>query len=1158
MEDIIMGKVIWIDALRTIRQTFSKFVALFAIVALGIAFFVGVSSSASIMGQSVDIYNDENKLMDFQVYSNYGFDADDLEALQMVAGIEAVEGVKFVDAIGKQGEWEQVLRVTSFSEEQKINQIALLEGRVPENENECIAEDSVGNADGYQIGDKIQVSFPSEDIEEELTVTEFTVVGLATSPDYLASERGESTLNNRTLGSFLFVPESVFVNDIYGSVLLLADGAAELDGFSGEYFDYLSPTKVALEEVAESQQIVRADDIRAEALEEYEEGYAEYEDGLKEYEDGVKEYEDGILEYEEEIADGEKALADALGEIESGERELDSGLVELQDAQKELDSRIATATRELHEGERQLEVAQAELDQNAQAYEESKPALIQQLAELDAQKASLEATSQGIQDIHNATAEIDGALVQLQAEIDVINASPLSVAEKEAAIAPLRTQQNKLTTECQALSQQYDVIMAALQGQGIAGEAELAVALTEITAAQQQMNAVIENTERQLAEGQAEIDQQRNILAAGRTELETERVSAQSQINSGMEAWRENDGKLAEARVEYEDGVRELEAGRIEGQEELEDAKVELADAKVELDDAKIELEDAKSEIDDLETGEWTVLDRDMHSSSVQYRDTISQMEAIAAVFPIFFFLVAALVCLTTMTRMVDEQRGQMGILRALGYTNFACALKFLFYSAIAAILGGAVGTVVGMMLFPPIIYNTWGLLFELPPLRYEMPVNYIVIANVLFLLLMCGTTFGVAWGQLREEPSQILRPKAPKMGKTVVLEKITFLWKRMSFTSKVTARNLIRYKRRFFMTVIGISGCTALLVSGFGIRESVSNIVTLQYEELSHYDGTVKLEEGLEGTEKQEVYHQVTSLDGMESAVLAAEYAWVIHSEHVSEDYVAQVHVIEDMEAHQQLNVVRERESGEELGLTDGTILISEKLSELLDVQVGDQIGIENSDEVTKTFTIGGIHERYIQHEIFLTQKAYEEAFAETAEPNTIQLILTEDAENMREKLSDIEGTETIYLFETTIDDLTKRIDGINVIVYVIIACAAALAFIVLGNLTNINISERERELATLKVLGFTDKEVNAYMFKENMVLTFFGALLGLLLGTMLHRFIIALVEMEFVMFLRDTTLICFVLATIITFIFSFIVNAIVTRKLKKIHMVESLKSVE
>ncbi len=1158
MEDIIMGRVIWIDALRTIRQTFSKFIALFAIVALGIAFFVGVSSSAPIMGQSVDLYNDENKLMDFQVYSNYGFDDEDLEVLRTVAGIEAVEGVKFVDAIGSYGEQEQVLRVTSYSREQEINQIELLEGRYPEGKHECIAERSSANPDGLRIGDEVQVSLPSDDIAEELSVTEFVVVGLATSPDYLATERGESTLNNRTLGSFLYVLESAFVNDVYGSVLLLADGAAELNGFSIDYFEYLLPTKTALEEMAEKQQVVRADDIRADALEEYEEGYAEYEDGLREYEDGVKEYEDGILEYEEEIADGETSLAEALDEIESGERELDSGLAELQEAQRELDASIATATNELKEGERQLQVAQDELEQNQQAYEDGKPALIQQLEELDAQKTSLETASQGLQDIHNATTQIDVALVQLQAEIDAINASTLSEVEKDAAIAPLRTQEGTLTTERQALSQQYDAVMATLQGQGIVGEVELAAALTELTAAQQQITSVMESTERQLAEGQAEIVHQRETLAAGEAELEAKRVSAQSQIDSGMEAWRENNEKLTEARMEYEDGVAELEQGRIEGQEELGEAKVELADAKSELDDAKIELEDAKSEIDNLEVGEWTILDRDMHSSSVQYRDTISQMEAIAAVFPIFFFLVAALVCLTTMTRMVDEQRGQMGILRALGYSNFACALKFLFYSAIAAILGGAVGTMVGMMLFPPVIYNTWGLLFELPPLHYEMPVSYIVIANVLFLLLMCGTTFVVAWGQLREEPSQILRPKAPKMGKTIVLERITFLWKRMSFTSKVTARNLIRYKRRFFMTVIGISGCTALLVAGFGIRESVSNIIILQYEDISQYDGTVKLEEDLGEETKQDVLDQVMSMEGMDSAVLTAEYAWVITSENVVEDYVAQVQVIEDLEAHQQLNVVRERQSGEELELADDTVLISEKLSELLDVQVGDHIGIENSDEVTKTFTIGGIHERYIQHEIFLTQKAYEEAFGETAERNTIQLVLTDGAENTREKLSGIAGTETIYLFETTIDDLTKRIDGINVIVYVIIACAAALAFIVLGNLTNINISERERELATLKVLGFTNKEVNAYMFKENMVLTFFGALLGLLLGTMLHRFIITLVEMEFVMFLRDTTPICFILATIITFIFSFIVNTIVTRKLKKIHMVESLKSVE
>ncbi len=1087
-------KVLWIDARRTIRQTFSKFIALFAIVVLGIAFFVGVSASAPIMGQSVDKYNDENKLMDFQVYANYGLDEEDLAALSDITGIQSVQGVKMVDAIGVSGEKEHTLRITSFSKEQEINQVELVEGRMPQKDTECLAEISMTMQNDFEVGEKVRISLPSGDIKESLSVTEFTVVGLVISPDYLATERGESSLNNRSLSTFLLVSDEVFVNDIYSSALLLAEGALELNSFLDEYEVHMESIKEELDNEVEELQKVRATKVKEEALAEYEEGLTEYEEGVSAYEEGLLEYENGNLTYNNELMSGETDLANALDAIESGEKALSEGRQKLQNSQTELDAGIEEGLREIEAGEAQIQEGQGTLEQSLQVYEESKPELLKQIESLVVQKSTLEEIIQKLQE------------------------------EK----APVE--------EIEALEKNIEELMRA----------------------EQEIRVTMEATEQELANAQSQLEEEQLKLNAAKLALEETRKQGQSEIDSGWVALNESESELAEAKKEYENGVLELENGRIEGKDELVEAELELDEAKLELDEAKKELESGKADIDELEEGEWTVLDRTMHGSTVQYKDTVAQMGAIAAVFPMFFFLVAALVCSTTMTRMVDEQRGQMGILRALGYSNFDCALKFLYYSLTATALGGVVGTVVGMVVFPPIIYSTWGLLFSLPKLQYDMPLNYIVIGNLLFLILMCGTTAGVTWKQLRDVPSQILRPKAPKMGKTVVIEKITFVWKRMSFTSKVTARNLIRYKRRFFMTVIGISGCTALLVSGFGIRESVSNIVPLQYEELNQYDGSIRVLETLEEDQTIEVKNQISQIEGVSDIRLVSEYDLLITSKHVSSEYVAQVHVTADESTDQLLNTIRERKTKEELNLSDGEIILSEKLSELLQVEVGDRISIENQNEIIQSFIIGGINERYILHEVFMTQNTYKEAFDESAKLNTMQLVLEENVEDIHEELEEVEGIETIYLFESTIEDMNNRVEGINVIVYLIIVCAAALAFIVLGNLTNINISERQRELATLKVLGFTDKEVNTYMFKENMVLTFFGALLGLLLGTILHRFIITLVEMEFVMFLRETTVICFVLAFVITFVFSLTVNAIVTRKLKKIQMVESLKSVE
>ncbi len=883
-----MNRTILRDAVRTIRRTFSKFLTLFAIVALGIAFFVGVSSSSPIMAESVDLYYDENNLMDFQIYSNYGFDQEDIFALSQIEGIEKAEGRYFFDGIGKLNESEKVVRFFSYDENSTLNNFTLQEGNLPQKENECLAEISEEMVYGYEIGDKITVTHPENDLSEQISVTEFTVVGLITSAEFIHKQRESSTLDNRDLSTFIYLPKEVFVEEIYTNALLIAENAKEYNSFSDEYFEYLQPIKENLEQEVLILQTRRSSEIFKEAMAEYEKGLAEYNDGLATYEENI-----------------------------------------------------------------------------------------QNIADLE-----------------------------------------------------------------------------------------------------------------------------------------------------------------------------EL------GQTVPEENKIELENVKAELDEAKTELDDVKVEIDSLEQGEWTVLDRDMHYGSVQYKDTVAQMEAIAAVFPIFFFLVAALVCLTTMTRMVDEERGQIGILRALGYSKFLCSFKYLFYSFIATFSGGIVGSILGLMVFPPVIYSTWGLMYALPEMRYELPIDYIILANSVFIVVMILTTISVTRGQMKEVTSQILRPKSPKLGKKIILEKITFIWKRMSFTSKVTARNLIRYKRRFFMTVIGISGCTALLVAGFGIRVSVSDIVTRQYDDLTLYNGIISFEEELSTEKKSELTEEISALNEVEKIELITSFNWNFWGENKDLSQVSSVQIYENDDQLKELKVVKDYRDGNELFLSDDNVLISEKLSELLELKVGDLVTIENENNVEKQVEIGGIFQHYINHEVLMSMECYSNLFGEELAENASLLLLNNS--DIASEIRNFEGVNSLYLTQSAVDSLSKTIDGLNIVVIVIIVSAGLLAFIVLGNLSNINISERQRELATLKVLGFTNKEVNSYMFKENMLLTFFGALFGMILGTFLHRFIITLVEMDFVMFLRLITLSSLLYAAIMTFVFSFLVNIIVTRKLKKIQMVESLKSIE
>lgn len=1124
-----MTKELIIDTFRTIKKTFGKFFTLFAIVTLGVAFFVGVSAAAPIMGYSVDTYNDEYQLMDIQIFSNYGFEENDVVAVEKSEGILAAEGTKFVDVFAKYANNDIVARIHNYDSKNKINQFDLKEGKLPQGKNECLVEKGGSLYEGISIGDKIKFSRPKNDLDDFLDVTGCTVVGLITTPEYINEEKGNSTLNSRSLSKYIYLSDDAFSMDYYTTIVALVDGAIDYGSFTADYFDFVQPTEDKLEVLATTQSKVRQEKIVKEANE-------EYNDGLIEYNDGKKEFDDEIAKAERDIRKAKQDLIDGQKEIVNGEEEIVTN-------QATLDKEVADATITLDDAQFQLESGLVTWKaEKAKFDNETKPALVAQKNELEPKYNSLATALNTVQMLEQSKSELGAQKDTLQNRINELNAISnktldeiQELADKTAALA-IVTQKY---IECES---GITIVWNSLASSGITDLATLSATVSQLQSGIKQIDDGIAMGEKKINEAKSVLDSSFQQVWGGKEELERTKVESQQ--------------KLDDARNDIIQAKKDLQKGKTE----LADAEVEFekekADGQKELDDAWADLVKAKDDIDNLEKGEWTVLDRDLHYGSRKYHDTIEQMKAIASIFPVFFILVSALVCLTTMTRMVDEQRGQIGTLRALGYGRLACASKYLIYAGIATILGGVAGSIVGMMVFPAVIYSAWSMMYVLPPIKIEIPWNLIILANVMFMGLMLLTTWMASRQEMNEVTSQLLRPKAPPMGKKIILEKIPFIWKRFSFTSKVTARNIIRYKKRFFMTVIGIAGCTALLVAGFGIKGSISAIVNKQFGDIYKYAGFVSLKDDLKLSEIISIDKEIKENKDVIDTTLLTTYSSKVYVGNQEE--VVSVEVYDDSEEMFLNNNIRHRKDDIPIVLADDTVIISEKLSELLNLKVNDTIRIESENEIVREFVVGDICEMYVEHHIYISAANYENTFGIKANPNAIQIIANEDTDIIQENLASIDGIESFNFYKPVIENFNSMIQGLDIVVVVLIVSAGLLAFVVLSNLTNVNISERQREIATLKVLGFNRKEINMYIYKENLILTFIGSLVGLVLGIMLHRFVILMVEMDFVMFGRDVSSISLIYSVLITMGFALMVNYAMTFKLRKIKMVESLKSVE
>ena len=1061
------------DFIREVRHTYSRFLSILLLSALAVAFLVGLRATAPDMEYTADNYYDSHHLMDGYILSTMGLTQEDLQALAQADGVDQVEGAWSVDATAV----DSIVSMRSMPEE--LNLLNVVEGRLPQQANECVTEQMLLTALGLEIGDTLTVTLDEAD-QDSLTRTSYTIVGTVQSPLYVGTDRGSTTLGSGSIDAFVYIPGENFNLNVYTTAYFTGDGMEALNSYSQAYADQLSALVDSLDPLAQERASLRDEEVRSEAQKELDDARSELADAQKELDDAKKE------------------LDDARAELDSGWEDYESGLATLEQEIKDGQAKLNAARSQLEESQTRYEQGKVDYQEGLAQYQEGQTAYEDNLAQLDAQQ---EEVAKGYEEYYDALKPFEG--------------TPM-----------------------------YDQMVEQLAPQ----KAKLDEAAAQIQAGYQQLAQV----KTQLEESKAELDAAQAQLKDAAQQLDTGWAEYQSGQQTLDQEEARGRSQLAEAKAELDDGEAEYQKGL----EEYEQAK---ADAQPELEQAQADIDQGQKELDAMATCEWYVLGRDTNSGFVSYSQDAERVDNLSSIFPVIFFVVAALACLTTMTRMVEEQRTQIGSLKALGFSRLAISQKYIGYAFVASLVGGLIGLGVGATLIPAVIANAFQIMYAIPGLDYKMQLPLFVLAVLAAVACTTGAALWACLSTLIDTPANLMRPRAPKAGKRVFLEYIKPIWRRLSFTWKVSMRNLFRYQKRFWMTVIGIGGCTALIVTGFGLHESIFDVLDKQFDEISLYDATVGLDEDLTEEQKQGIENYLDGEEAVEDYMFT--YQQMMDASTTGTSYDVYLFAVDDVEEFGRFVDLRHRSDHSPVELDGSGVVIDEKLSELLGVSVGDTITLEGDQRVEAV--VADITENYVYHYVYLTRDLYTQLYGEDYQNNVMLLAYQDgmgvDVSNQTsETLMKMDGVASYSYIATIRDSFEDSMDAINYAVVIIIVAAAALAFVVLYNLTNINITERRSELATLKVLGFYDGETTAYVLRENVFLTIFGVILGLVLGRFLHSWMVLTVEVDLVMFGRTAPPYAYVLAAALTALFSLIVNVAAHFRLKKIDMVESLKTVE
>ncbi len=1092
-----MKTALFKDGIKEIKSSYKRFLSILLIVLLGVGFFAGLRAASPDMKKTLDLYFDDLNVMDVQVISTLGLTDDDIGAIKNVEGVQEVEGSYQTDAIVKIGDEETVVKLETYSD--NINKLSLVEGRMPEKQNECVVEPGFLVETEHKIGDTIEVNvedITNDDGEEQkvLKNNKLTIVGTVNSPLYISTDRGSTELGSGVIDYYIYVPKEDINVDLYTNIYLTVQGAKELNTTDNDYSDKVEEVKDRLDAISESRREARYNEL---------------------YNSANSKIEDAQKELDEEKEKAEKELEDA-------QKEIDDGKAELEDGKKQIAENKATANSQFAEAEQKIEDAEAEIEKNEKEFQTTKKQVEDQIDEYESQLKTLKQTQS---QLNTAKAGLSNE----QKELENLE-KQLQNAETDEEKKEIQEQIINANTKIQTLQITVNTINDSLKEQGVTN-----------------LSGTITKLENGISTAKNGLDSAEKKIKSAKEEVSQSKKELQSQKNYTYSTISSAEQTLKDSEQELKDGEQELEKAKKEYDEKIKDAEDKLLNAKEEL--------------KEIQRPDWYVLDRDQNAGYASYVQDTDRVSSLAEVFPVVFFLVAALISLTSMNRMVEEERVEIGTLKALGYSKRQISSKYLIYAILATVIGGVIGLIIGFNFIPGIIANMYGMVYEVPEVVLEFNNEIALIGMSFAVLCTVGATLYTCIRELIHNPATLMRPKAPKPGKRVLLERITFIWKRLSFTAKVTARNIFRYKKRFLMTIIGVCGCTALIVAGFGLRDAIGNMIPKQFGDIDKYNIGITLKEDKYDDELNKVKEDIEQNEQIVKTLGANVQSVNIIKDDNNQNI--QLIVPEDVNKLDDFITLRDRKNKDDKYTLDNSgVIISEKLANLLDIKAGDVITLENSDGDRAEVKVEKITENYLLHYIYMSPELYNSIYDTRIESNMIYAItenMTEEQENeLGTKLLQDNNISGVSFTSASKDMFATVMDNMDMVVWILIIAAGLLALVVLYNLLNANISERIRELATIKVLGFYDREVYSYIARETIILTIIGMLLGLVGGYFLTIYILKTCELDITMFDPEVEVISYVFGILITTFFAIIVNIVTYFSLKKIDMIESLKSVE
>ncbi len=1088
---------------REIRSSLGRYLAIFAIIALGAGLFVGLRLSRPDFLETYNNYTNKTNFYDFRLVSTLGLTDEDIAEVKKMDGVKLAEGAVGADFLFNTADEDNLIMMAQSIPE-NVNQIKLKAGRMPEKANECLADPDMYSKD--DIGSTIKLSKDnSEQTFDTFAYDEYTIVGLADSVLYINMERGSSTLGNGSVKGYIYIPADGFSTDYYTDIYVCVESEGYV--YSDEYEQSTQKYVDGLEKFMSERAVIRRDAIIDDAMSQLDDAKKQYEDGKAQYDAAKADYDAGYAEYTKKKSDTEAQLEKARKEIENAESMMgDTSVIDQKQAE--------------------LDAAKAELDKGQAEYESG-------LRQFNAKaKLAYGAVDEQIAYYENRISDKQSDIASQTAEIESLNAQ-LAEAQANGESLKARLIERKIKTAHDRISldnadiERYNERLEVHRQKRAEVDAELEPYRKQLEDAKAQLDSGYA----QIAAGQAELDAAREMISSGGAQLET-------------------------AKKQYEQGKAEAERGFAEAEKELASGKAQLDAAKAELDKGAAELDSAEKQIKNINHADTYVLDRDTNAGYVCFESDTNVVQSVASVFPVFFFLVAALVCLTTMTRMIADQRTQIGIMKALGYSSGAIMGKYMFYSGSATVLGSIFGIAAGSFAFPAIVWFGYGLIYNLSGLTFTMnwPLALgITAANLLVTLLV---TWYCCAKELKCAPADLIRPKAPEAGKRILLERIPTVWNDMSFMQKVSARNIMRYKKRIFMMLLGIGGCTALVLTALGLNDTIQNVVTRQYDDIILYDYEITMAYDM-NEEEQEIFFSDAGDDIKDAVFLYRGLAEVSGGDAIKN---ATLTVTDGKKLCKYIDLSYDGEPIDYPGR--GEAAINYNLARQLGgVEVGDEITLTTSEKKELTVTVSALFDNYVDSFVFISPETCSEQLGAVPEYKSALANAPDGADINRcaEALThDVDGVRGVTLSVDTKARMSSMMDGLLVVVAAIILCAGLLAFIVLYNLTNINISERIREIATLKVLGFYPNEAAHYVFRENLILTGAGAVFGLGLGVALHAFVMNAIKVDMMYFKPHISFLSFAVSIAITFVFAMIVNAIMRRRIDNIDMAGALKSIE